>query len=262
MNKKVVYGIIVVIVIIAAAVLVFNSSSSSPLAVYDGKPVNQSQIVALESIAANTGLANKIGAGVDSPYPTATSGYNVTMVNGKPTVIYIGAEYCPFCAVFRWGAIIALMRFGNFSSLHYMTSSSDNKEPFTSVPTFTFYNSTYSSRYITFLPVEVENNTYGTLQQPSQLQAAAAARFDSGGSIPFIDFGNQSIQIGIPQSISPGYIKSLNWGQIIDQIGNSNTTISQAVLGEADVFTAEICKIDNFTPASVCSQPYVRAIVG
>ena len=263
MNKRIVYGVVVVIIIVAAVVLVYsNGPSSSALATYDGKPVNQSQIAVLESIAANTGLANRVGAGVAFPYPTSTSRQNVTMVNGKPAVIYVGAEYCPFCAIVRWGAIIALMRFGSFSSLGYMTSSSNPKEPFTSVPTFTFYNSTYSSRYIVFLPVELQNNTYGTLQQPSPLQGTVAAAFDSGGSIPFIDFGNQSIQIGVPQSISPGYIKNMNWGQIINQIGSANTTISQAILGQANVFTAEICKIDNFTPASVCDQPYVSKIVG
>jgi hypothetical protein len=43
--------------------------------------------------------------------------------NGKPVVLYIGAEFCQYCAIERWALIMALMRFGNFTSLHYMTSA-------------------------------------------------------------------------------------------------------------------------------------------
>lgn len=56
--------------------------------------------------------------------------------NGKPAVIFVGAEWCPYCAVERWSLIIALLRFGNFSNLEYMLSSSTDIYPNT--PTFTF----------------------------------------------------------------------------------------------------------------------------
>src|SRR5260370_29484940 len=34
---------------------------------------------------------------------------------GKPEFLYIGAEYCPFCAAQRWAMVVALSRFGTFS---------------------------------------------------------------------------------------------------------------------------------------------------
>ena len=37
--------------------------------------------------------------------------------DGKPLVVYIGAEYCPFCAAERWPMVVALSRFGTFSGL-------------------------------------------------------------------------------------------------------------------------------------------------
>jgi thiol-disulfide isomerase/thioredoxin len=42
---------------------------------------------------------------------------------GKPAVIYVGAEYCPFCAAERWPAVVALSRFGTFSHLGLTHSS-------------------------------------------------------------------------------------------------------------------------------------------
>jgi len=32
-------------------------------------------------------------------------------------VVYIGAEYCPYCAVERWPLIVALNRFGTLTNL-------------------------------------------------------------------------------------------------------------------------------------------------
>src|SRR5215471_17073708 len=31
---------------------------------------------------------------------------------GKPEMLYIGAEYCPYCAAMRWSMAVALSRFG------------------------------------------------------------------------------------------------------------------------------------------------------
>ena len=54
--------------------------------------------------------------GVFSPTPkqpplTARTGKK------KPELLYIGAEYCPYCAASRWPLIIALSRFGTFKGL-------------------------------------------------------------------------------------------------------------------------------------------------
>jgi hypothetical protein len=44
--------------------------------------------------------------------------------NGKPEVLYIGSEYCPFCAAQRWAMINAFSRFGTFTGLTTTHSSS------------------------------------------------------------------------------------------------------------------------------------------
>src|SRR5207245_7045155 len=95
---------------------------------------------------------------------------------GKPQFLYVGAEYCPYCAAQRWATVVALSRFGTFSKLYQTTSSSSDVYP--STPTFTFYSAlykgpVYTSSYIDFVPVETQGNVqdssgnYPTLQTPT-----------------------------------------------------------------------------------------------
>ncbi len=251
-------GTAVLVIVIVAALLWYNWSSgggNSSLIKYDNVQVSSTDMANLESIASNMTLANQIGTGAVASYPVKIHGKNLT-INGKPAVLYIGADYCPYCASGRWGLVIALMRFGSISGLDYMTSSASDVYP--STPTFTFANATYQSSYISFVEVETLTNTYQTLQTPTAWESAAERAYDEGG-IPFIDFGNRSAQSGA--NFPPGLLDNHNWQYIISQIGNPSTTLSQSVIGSADVFTAQICNIDNFTPASVCSAPYVKSIL-
>ena len=84
---------------------------------------------------------------------TEISGTALT-ANGKPEVLYIGAEYCPYCAAERWAMIVALSRFGTFSGLATVHSAAANgageAEPYPNTPTWTFVNAKYTSQYLTF----------------------------------------------------------------------------------------------------------------
>lgn len=122
MQKKIKIYIAAIVVILIVIALVYNFyGANSNLQAYDNQSVSQAQISQFESLAANSTLANKIGAGVIDAFPTKVNG-TAMVINGKPTVLYIGAEYCPYCAATRWQMIIAFMRFGSFSGLEYMTS--------------------------------------------------------------------------------------------------------------------------------------------
>ena len=73
---------------------------------------------------------NAVGAGkayaksvtTVSSAPPLTSG-------GKPSVLYIGAEYCPYCATERWAMVAALSRFGTFSGLRGIKSAATDAYP-------------------------------------------------------------------------------------------------------------------------------------
>ncbi|MCL4404623.1 DUF929 domain-containing protein, partial [Candidatus Marsarchaeota archaeon] len=207
-----------------------------------------------------------VGIGATSGYPIV-SGTNISLTqDGIPEVLYVGADYCPFCAITRWGLVMALMRFGNFSSLHYMTSSATDYEPNTA--TFTFYNSSYSSNYVAFVPVETLTNTYKPLQNMTSSESAIFGTFDTNNTnvpsdersaIPFIDFGNKTIQIGA--EVSPALINPYNWNEILSYLKTDpNGAVAQALIGEANVFTAQICSINGGKPASVCNQRFVKTI--
>ena len=60
----------------------------------------------------------------------------------------MGAEYCPYCAAERWALVMALSKFGTFTDLQGTTSSATDTNP--STPTFSFYGSTYTSKYLSF----------------------------------------------------------------------------------------------------------------
>ena len=274
-KKRLVYVLVAVVVIaVAAAVLLLNSGTSSALIKYDNVAVPQATMVQLNSIANNMSLANSVGTGLAeaSMLPGATGSHMLTL-NGLPEVLYIGADYCPYCAATRWGLVIALMRFGNFSALHYMTSSAVNGEYDPSTPTFTFYNSSYASSYISFVGVETYTNYvpsgasyYAALQTPTQSEGVIFNKYDTNntllpadarGGIPFVDFGNLSIEDGA--LVMPDAFYTHTWDQIVSSLSKSNTQQSQAAIGAANVYTAAICRMTNNTPSSVCDQPFVKA---
>src|SRR6201996_5588847 len=172
-------SVVVVIAVVLAFVLVkVNSNGSS--AKSTSTAANGPTGTALASVVKDTttvpaSTLNTIGAGTATAFPQSISGGSALTSNGKPEVLYIGAEYCPFCAAERWGMVVALSRFGTFKNLGTTRSSSSDEFPNTA--TWTFYKSSYTSKYLTFSSVEMETNklasggqSYTTLQTPTKAQ--------------------------------------------------------------------------------------------
>ena len=100
---------------------------------------------------------------------------------------------------------------------------------------------------------------FQALQTPTSFQNSVFAIYNPSGGIPFIDFANISIQTGA--LVDPQVLNQYAWNATIANLTNTNSSVSQALVGEADVFTAEICRTTNMTPSSVCSQPYVSKLL-
>ncbi len=105
----------------------------------------------------------------------------LTGQEGKLELLYVGSEFCPFCAAERWALVVALSHFGSFSGLSATQSSTTDTYPATQ--TFSFYGSHYTSRYLDFVPVELQTNVavggaYPPLQQltPGQESVLEAQR--------------------------------------------------------------------------------------
>ena len=220
-------------------------------------------------------VLDTVGAGTfNGKVQTITGNPPPLVSNGKPELLFIGAEYCPYCAANRWAMIVALSRFGTFSGLTTVhsgiTDGAGDQEPYPNTPTFSFVNAKYTSKYLTFTSVEGETNIpdtstggYTALQTPTSAQQALLTKYDAApytteaGAIPFLDFGNKYVSIGV--SYPNTAIQGLTWSQIAADLHNPNSTAAKAVDGTANYFTAAICKMTGNQPASACT-PAVQAL--
>jgi len=189
-------------------------------------------------------------------------------VGGVPEVVYIGAEYCPFCAAQTWPIVVALSRFGAFSGLGATESSAADVFPRTQ--TFTFYGATYTSDVVVFTGVETETNQpapgggYTPLQAltPEQEQLLGtydvAPYTDSPGAIPFLMIGNRYLSVG--SGFDPSVLKGASRDEIARALSDPSSPIAQGVNGTANALTAAICGLTENRPAAVCKNPVIASI--
>jgi hypothetical protein len=255
-----VVAIVVTLILVKAA---GNSASpAKPSTAAKSLPAVTSELTSVPASTLNAAGRGKVAALIpvrNAPPLTA---------NGKPEMLYVGGEYCPYCAAERWAMAVALSRFGTLSGLHYIHSSGTDVYPDT--PTLTFYKSSYSSRYLTFTPVEWYSGTpqgsgYAVLQQPTRTQFAIFNKYDappyisaSGkGSFPFVDFGNKYLIIGA--QYLPTALHGLTWAQVAAAIRDPSSAVARDVNAAANTITAAICKMTGGKPGNVCTSPAATA---
>jgi len=197
-----------------------------------------------------------VGTGSARNTIKAVTGTPLTGPGGRPEVFYYGAEFCPYCAAERWPLIIALSRFGTFSGLKTTTSSSSDVYPNT--PTFTFHGATYTSQYIDFVAVETSDREGKPLESPTAAQQAIVSKYDTSGSIPFLDFGNRYVISGATYQVD--VLSGMSWQALANALQVPDSSQAKAILGSANLITAAICKLTADQPASVCSSPSIQAI--
>jgi thiol-disulfide isomerase/thioredoxin len=198
----------------------------------------------------------RVASGTATNRLNPTSGPALTGPAGRPLIFYFGAEYCPYCAAERWPMIIALSRFGTFSGLKTTTSSSTDIYPNT--PSFTFHGAVYSSQFVEFQAVETTDRNQKALDSPTQAQLALVNRYDKGGSIPFVDFGNRYTLSGA--TYLPDSLQGMGWQQIAEALQQPDSAQSKAILGSANLVAAAVCKLTSDQPAEVCSGAAIQSI--
>jgi thiol-disulfide isomerase/thioredoxin len=202
-----------------------------------------------------------VGAGTAAGLQPVSGEPELTM-NGKPEVLYMGGEYCPYCAAERWAIAAALSRFGTLSGVQFIQSSPTDAYP--STPTLSFANARYASKYLSFVPVELYSEKpdastptgYAYLQQPTSQQAALLARY-GGGSIPFVDIGNRYV-VTAAQYL-PSALAGLTWSQVASAMHDPNSPVARDIDGAANMITAAICKLTHGQPAGLGSSAGVTA---
>jgi len=271
-NRMLIAGGAIIAVIAVVVTFVLLSGHSTPTASGGtSAPPTGSDLDRVISTTTTVPAAtlNQVGAGQVTATPTSISGTALTS-GGKPEMLYMGAEYCPYCAAERWAMVVALSRFGTFSGLAAIRSAAKDgaghAEPYPNTPTWTFVNAHFTSTYLTFTSVEMNTNIpdpstggYTTLQTPTAEQQALLRNYDTNGSIPFIDYGNKFMSVGA--SYDPAVLKNLTWNQIATALHNPGSPVARAALGAANYMTAAICVLTGNQPASACT-PVVKSLQG
>jgi hypothetical protein len=259
------YGILVItLVLVIVAVLVVvklagggsSSGSGSGSGTVDqasppaGSPIPTATLTKLQSIPISTLVAAPTGGIIAAPQSVKSSSLTS---DGKPEMLFIGAEFCPHCAAERWPLYIALSKFGTFSPepgrIHSANQDGD-------VPTLTFYGTTYTSPYFVFTPVEAETNKpqgdgYAPLQTPTQAQLTLWEDAN-GGSFPFVDFGGKKVLPSAQYLFTP--LENLPFSAVAAQAGNNATAIGADIDASAAQLIATICgSLSDEQPAAVCS---------
>lgn len=176
---------------------------------------------------------------------------------GHPLTLFVGGQFCPFCASMRWPLVKALSRFGTFSGLGQLNSQ-QGTDGFNAIGTYDLTRAAFQSEYATLRMVEVADVNGNSLQKPDAETTALLNRFDPQGSIPFVFVGGTYVA-QLPYS--PALLQGKSFQQILNEVNSSNPgAIGRAIDAEADGITAVICKTDGAQPASVCTQPGIQAL--
>lgn len=253
-------GAITVVLAVVAALIAVKLARSPERAVPAATDAAVEQ--AISGIPAAT--FNTVGAGTATRLK-AISGEPELTLDGKPEVLYMGGEYCPYCAAERWAVAAALDRFGVLSGTKFIHSSPTDVYP--STPTMSFYKSSYASKYVAFVPVEWYSEKpdsatptgYAYLQRPTPEQAALFNSY-SGGGFPFVDIGNRYVVPGV--QYLPSALANMTWAQVAAAMRDPSSPVARDIDGAANMITAAICKLTHGQPASVCNSAGVRAAAG
>lgn len=245
-------GVLAVVVVIGGIVfagLHTKKGTGSSLVIPASSAVTQ----AITSVASSSLTGQPDLSTIATP-PAVVTGAPALTSGGKPQVLYVGAEYCPYCAATRWALAVALTRFGTFSGLSTTYSSSTDTDPHT--PTLSFRNAAYKSSYVDF---DGKEQVDGNSQPLQNLTTAENALFQKYGNAtagatpgyPFIYFGGKWKQNG--PSFDPAVLKGMTPDEVASTMSDAKSKPGAAIQASADVFTAEICDMTGGKPTNVCT---------
>ena len=244
-------GVAVVLALVVVVIVV--NLTRSPAAT---TPATADPAIAREITTVPSATYDAVGAGTAGGLKAIT-GQPELSVGGKAELLYMGGEFCPYCAAERWALAAAVSRFGALTGLHFIRSSPLDTYP--STPTLTFASASYASKYLRFVPVE----WYGEkpdpatpfrhvyLQHPTHQEEALFAQY-AGSAIPFVDIGNRFV---LPQvQYLPSALAGLSWAQVAAAMRNPGSPIGKDIDGAANKITAAICQLTKNQPAEVCTS--------
>lgn len=230
----------------------------------------------------NKSLANLVGA-------TVIKGPQQIM-NGKTTVVYLGANTCIYCGENRWAMALALGRFGAFSHLFKGYSSLQDGDLPTVYWAPSRYNATsaivfgnfYNSSELEFVSMEYQTPIALPVQIPSLAylseQSATTGNLGYTNAVDLI--GKFNYYTGTPYTVWGKYIvpsadaiafgnsssttsrfplANLTHEQVLAHLAHPNDQFSWTQYAAADLYVAMVCATIN-DMAPICNLGAIHQI--
>jgi len=187
----------------------------------------------------------RVRGGTVTPMRTVKAPGPVLSIAGKPAIVFVSEESCPFCAAERWPLTVALSHFGTWSHLGATRSSATDVFPNTA--TLSFRTASYRSSHLTLRTTELTDNRGHRLQPLTPLDTTLIHGYDvppyvnsadQSGAVPFLDIGNRYILAGA--QYNPQTLAGLSQAQIASQLRNPASPVAKAIDGSADTIIAAI----------------------
>lgn len=248
--KTVGIPLLVVVLVIGVLVVVYLANKKGP---NKATVADAAVVQAVTSVPAS--VINAVGVGSGASGPVSKLPGPALTANGKPRILFVGAEFCPYCAAERWALVNSLSRFGTFKNLGE-TRSEPGDPAGSDIPTLDFHGASYGSKYVSLTAKEIEDGSGKPLEK---LDSADAKLFSTIGSgFPFIDLaGKYNFGAQYAPTTLGGAGKTQ--ADIAGELSDPSSTITKAIIGSANIFTAAVCQSTNQQPGAVCAAPGVKA---
>jgi disulfide bond formation protein DsbB len=239
---------------VAAALVAVKLTSSPPTAAGHESAAAAAVVRQATTVPAAVVARASSGQAATALEPVKTSAPPLT-VGGKPAIVFVGEESCPFCAAERWSLIVALSQFGTFTHLGSTTSSATDVYPNTA--TFSFRTASYHSTQLTLQTTELADNAGRPLQPQTALDTKLISAYDvppyvnstdQSGAVPFLDIANHYVLAGA--QYNPQVLAGLSASQIASQLRNPASPVAQAIDSSASVIVAAIHSVLHDAPAA------------
>jgi uncharacterized protein DUF929 len=202
-------------------------------------------VVSQVTTVPETVLARVRGGGTITPLQPVKRPGPVLSIHGKPGIVFVSEESCPFCAAERWPLAVALSHFGTWSHLGATRSSATDVFPNTA--TLSFRTASFRSSQLTLRTTELADNRGHRLHSLTALDTTLIRSYDvppyvnsadQSGAVPFLDIGNRYIMAGA--QYNPQVLAGLSQAQIASQLRHPDSPVAKAIDGSANVIIAAI----------------------
>lgn len=186
--------------------------------------------------------------------------------DGKPHVVYVGGEFCPYCAGERWALVAALSRFGTVTGLAPSTTPANEG----SIPTVSFKDMKFTSDVLAFDGYETRDAKGAALQAlPGDItklmdtyDAPPYVSEQSKGAIPWTWFGPwQTIGSSVPLAgfTGGGNTATVTHEQVAAAMVAGSPGLGASIDQAANLISAQICFLTKGAPTEVCNTAGVTA---